>query len=241
VTTFEQRVTDIKDHLDDAILNFLGIPNDVTQIMPRSTREFLSKRENPVETTFREFVSQSGNGFRRKDQAIDDSYIARIAAARISVWLETVVLPGQDILVDAPHLVSRFPSLLRRKPQNITSWNETCSLGGATTVGIRSAPISKFKFARDHWLSRPAWFWRDLSNCEDIQDVKEPWSTERPGYVFCEDVSAFLPREAAREFVADLPSQFARRFVVDPSSEKAAKFSDDLSSVNYRPSVRLSM
>jgi len=240
-TAFKRRVSELKGHLDDSILDFLGISHDVAQIMPRSIREFLTKGDHPETTTFREFVTESGSGLTPKDRPIDDRFVAGIAAARIALWLENLVLPGQDILVDAPHLVSRFPSLLSAKPQNVTSWRKTCSLGSENTLGIRHGQISPFKFAPRNWLSRPAWFWRELSNCEDIQEVKEPWSTERPGHVFCEDVSAFLPREATREFVADLQSQFARRFVVDPNSKKAGRLAESVSGVNYRPSVRLSM
>ena len=46
------------------------------------------------------------------DEPWDQGGIERVAAARLGKWLERLVLPGQNVLVDAPHLVSRFPSLV---------------------------------------------------------------------------------------------------------------------------------
>ena len=130
IVNFEHRITELDGNLDTKILEFLGFKDTKSLTLPRSVIEFLSQ-ESPEEMTFREFVNStgSGNGLRgRNEQPINDEAVTRIAAARISSWLEYDVLPGQNILIDAPHLISRFPSVLGEKVKDIDSWNRTASL-----------------------------------------------------------------------------------------------------------------
>jgi hypothetical protein len=200
-------------------------------IVSRSTREFIHGKKGPEKTTFRQFVTESNNGLRLKDRALNEESIARIAAARIAKWLERLVLPSQDILVDTPHLVSRYPSLLKQR-KTLTTWNKTAMFAPVAKLGIDHRMIAPFAFQREEWLSRPAWWWPDLSKWDKAVEVSHPWeAVDRPDYVFCEDVSSFRPRRAAREFVADVPSAFVRRFVAQPLA----------SGVSYEPSVRFSL
>lgn len=152
-----------------------------------------------------------------------------------------MVLAGQDILVDAPHLISRFPSLLTSETEEQKVWNKTASFKGINSLSIRYRTIQEFRFEKQDWLSRPAWFWRRLSNYDRIAEVSDPWSTKRPELVFCEDISKFLPQKASREFVADLPSPFVRRFVSAPDSKEVRKFAEDLRQIKYVPAVRFSL
>lgn len=76
---------------------------------------------------------------------------------------------------------------------------------------------------------------------EDIEEVRSPWSAERPDFVFCEDVSRFYPQRETREFVADLASSFVRRHVIDTNSCSDRILAEALRGVNYRPKVRLSI
>jgi len=78
--------------------------------------------------------------------------------------------------------------------------------------------VSKHLFRKQEWLSRPSWFWSEVSKDENIQEVADPWSTSKPSWVFCEDVSRFRDKKQAREFVADVPSPFVRRFIADPKT-----------------------
>jgi hypothetical protein len=138
------------------------------------------------------------------------------------------VLPELDILVDAPHLVSRYPSLLDGDPDDIKTWNRTTQLSSYTELGLKSDLIEPFRLKKEHWLSRPVWLWDGLRECEDILEVREPWETVRPNWVFCEDISKFYEGDF-QEFVAEVESPFARRFV---------KYIDD---IEYRPKVRFSL
>jgi hypothetical protein len=241
----ERRITRLAGHLDHKILTFWKLPTEAISLLPRSTIEYLASDKSPESTTFRNFVENSSMGLRLKDQVRDETLIARVAAARAGKWLERVVLPGQDILVDAPHLALRFPSLLRGDTKKLDTWNASASLFPpklvwSDKVRLRQK-ILRHSFQEPDWLSRGAWFWSGIRNLEDIEEVRNPWSAERPDVVFCEDVSRFLPRREAREFVADLASSFVRRFVVAPDSCSDRKLAAVLRGVNYRAKMRFSI
>lgn len=244
VAALKKRGARLTGHLDEKILTFLGFTEETISILPRSTIEYLGSGKSPEDATFREFVGESVMGLRLKDK-VDEAQIARVAAARVGKWLERVVLPGQDILVDAPHLALRFPSLLRGDIKKVGTWDASASLPPSKSLWSEKRQlrekIQDHGFREQDWLSRPACFWNELSKLEAIEEIRNPWSAERPDFVFCEDVSRFLPRQEAREFVADLASPFVRRFVVDPGSCSNHKLAEALRGVNYRPEVRFSI
>jgi hypothetical protein len=255
IESFERRVDDVAQHLDDAILDYLGFPDEVVAGLSRSVGEFLSDQEL-AKMTFIRFIKESDQGLRRKDEVLNEEAAARIAVGRVSKWLENVLLPGQDILVDAPNLVSRYPSLLQGDRADLSSWNREAEIPLPNNEGGRFASIEAFRFQKPDWLSRAAWFWPQVSNSESIPEIADPWAEadeDDPDLVFCEDVSRFLPRGAAREFVARLSSPFVRRFVVDPKHpelEKLLGLSDraegipdclDVRQVAYQPALRFSL
>jgi hypothetical protein len=149
--------------------------------------------------------------------------------------------------VDAPHLALRYPSLLRGDIKKVGTWDASASLPLSKSLwsekGQLREKIQHHRFCKQDWLSRPAWFWNELSKLETIEEIRNPWSAERPDFVFCEDVSRFLPQKEAREFVADLASPFVRRFVVDPGPGSCSdrELASELRRVNYRPRVRFSI
>ena len=230
---FEKEVEDVKESLaqDTPIWKVLGFQPDLFTMLPRPIAQFLG--DKPAEMTFRRFVTQSENGLEQRDRESADranyDVLARVGAARISKWLEWLVLPEQDILVDAPHLVSRYPSLLVGNTEDIDVWNRTSQLTSYDEIGMLTDPIEPFRLKKDHWLSRPIWFWDELRDCESIVEVREPWKFDRPDWVFCEDMSRFYSGEDLREFVADVESPYARRFV------------RGFDNVEYRPAVRFSL
>jgi hypothetical protein len=226
----ENRIKEVLPALNEPILTFLGLDR-IGHLLPRSTIEFIeSKNRTPEATTFRQFVEESNQGLQALDKPLDDQSIARIAASRVHKWLEKLVLPGQDILVDAPHLVSRFPSLLKEDPKARKAWNNVITLGTPRTKFMHTDVVEKFRFKRENWVSRPCWFWGDLSSCEEIIEVKDPWKTiQKSDVVFCEDFSTFELRSKTKEFVADMPSPFVRRYV-----RKEDK-------IDYQPLVRFAL
>ena len=229
---FDRKVEDVQENLDSPICEVLDFDPELFQLLPRAVTQFIGtvKGKKPAGTTFCEFVLQSGNGLRPKDKTIsDDKVLARVGAARISKWLERLVLPEQDFLVDAPHLVSRYPSLIADDRKKIKTWNRTAQLVDYRELGLNTDLIECYRFKKNYWVSRPVWFWDTLRECEEIEEVREPWLTTKPDWIFCEDASRFHNRKGCREFFADTDSPFTRRFV------------KGFQKVDYRPRVRFSL
>ena len=235
---FEKKVEDVEENLETPISDFLKFGSQLFELLPREIVQFIwkDKEKEHSQTTFREFVTKSGNGLRSKDVSdlgnnINNHVLARVGAARISKWLEQLVLPEQDILVDAPHLVSRYPSLIKGDKERIETWNKTAQLAGHEELGLKTELIKDFRFEKTSWISRPVWFWDELRESKKIKEVTEPWLTNTPNWVFCEDASRFYNHENCREFLADTTSPFTQRFV--------RYFIED--DVDYRPRARFSM
>jgi len=231
----ESRVDDVRNSLDSEnpnkdkpICEVIGFDPELFELLPRSISQFLGRES--AATTFRQFVTESGNCLKPKDaQSVNDEILARVGAARISKWLERFVLPEQDILVDAPHLVSRYPSLMVGDITKTETWNQTAQLTNYKQLGLDTEPIESFRLKKDYWLSRPVWFWDKLRECEKIPEVGEPWKRVSLNCVFCEDASRFYEDRMCKEFLAETESPFSRRFV------------RHFKKVDYRPRVRLSL
>ena len=233
---FDKRIKEIHGNLEESICKFLKFDKELFQVLPREIVQFIEKEETSehYQTTFLEFLTESGNGLRLKDtenlkKGKNLRILERVAAARISKWLEYRVLPEQDILVDAPHLISRYPSLITGDKKKIETWNNTAQLIRHEELGLDTELIEANRFDRIHWISRPVWFWDKLRECENIKEVKEPWLTEKPTWVFCEDTSRFQEQGQCSEFIANVSSPFTIRYV------------ENISDINYRPRVRFSL
>ena len=237
IHNFDKRIEDVQKKLNEPICEVLGFDPEVFQLLPREIVQFIGQYEEkePFQTTFWEFVTKSSNGLRSKDEkevvkGINDHVLARVGAARISKWLEQLVLPEQDILVDAPHLVSRYPSLITDGEEKIETWNKTAQLVDFGKLDMMNTDlIEPYRFQKSYWISRPVWFWDKLCECEGIKEVSEPWLTVKPDWVFCEDTSCFHEQTGCKEFLADIASPFTRRFV------------KNFNGVDYQPRVRFSL
>jgi hypothetical protein len=209
--SFEKRVADVVDHPNDHIYEVLEIPKDVIPLLARPAGSFIGRE--PANMGFGEFVEKSGNGLRGRDRHATTDMIARISAARIAVWLERRVLPGQNILVDAPHLVSRYPSLLKGGHSKIATWDNVTRFDTYDKLGLDHAKIERARFKKVHWLSRPAWFWNKVSSIQAIREVSKPWKGESTSYAFCEDASTFHRMKESQEFKAELDSPYVLRSI----------------------------
>jgi hypothetical protein len=221
---WQKRIRDAEQNIEKNIMEVLGL-NDIF-LLPKSTSQFIGT--DPATTTFKDFAKSPGRGLSPKDRVVEDEDLARIAAARISKWLERMVLSGQDVLIDAPHLISRFPSLLTSDHAKIESWNSATSFVDRKKLPMDHAKIEKFSFKKDFWLSRPAWFWRRIADAQKIKEVAHPWETESSDFLFCEDSSTFEKRDHCKEFTADVDSPYKQRYV------HAEPFD-----ANYQPLFRL--
>ena len=226
-----KKIHDLEDNMNKPICDFFGFSKEIVGILPRSIGEFLG--EDPQTSTFESFLIDSGNGLFRKDNSIEkmDNEVKKLLiVSRISKWLEQRVLPGQNILIDAPHLVHRYPSLLKEKHTDIKNWNKTATFDDLEKLGLVHEKIEDFRFKPEYWLSHPAWLFTEIINCQRIKEVSDPWTRESSDYVFCEDTSSFHSTEKCKEFLAELDSPYIQRYVLCPDK-----------SVIYTPSVRFSL
>jgi len=222
--------------LDQPLLNVLALEG---QPLSRAVRSLVDAATSEDSVTVKEYVLRGPTGVRRKDALTQAQDIARVAAARLRRWLESDVISSQDVLVDAPHLVSRFPSLLVESPDDHEAWNETAHPGPAT--GLRTGEIDAHRYPLSPFLSRDVWFWTSLRADKSIPEVAKPFSARTSPFLFCEDVSRFLMPEATREFVADVAGDYVRRFLVDPDTAGGSAYADAIRMVDLRPLSRLSM
>ena len=224
VEKFEMRVEELAGQLDQPILTWLGL-SDLSAALPRSVKQFLSLED----ITFRDFVLGSGHGCEPTDKPFDDSSLAYVAASRVAKWLEYMVLAGQDVLIDAPRVLSRFPSLLGEGGLEKLDGRALTPVV-ETDLGLDAQSVAAHAYTRTNWLSRPAWF---RSAVMDDQAIKENAEGLPPDtdLRFAEDTSRFMSSAGTRGFVADLASPYIQRFVRRPGFD----------AVEYQPSVRFSL
>jgi hypothetical protein len=196
--------------LEAPVLESLGLlPLETSGL---DIRQLDALGDAPLEATFRKVATSPELGLVGKDEAIDDEGLKRVAAAGVGRWLDSVVLLSQNVLVDAPHLIARFPTLLPGDPNDVASWNAVVQTHSeiAHNELLQSASIP----ACD-WFHRPTWFWANLARNTAIEEVSKPWTTASYEWVFCEDISRFVSFDEAREVRTDLPGPYSRRFVAN--------------------------
>jgi hypothetical protein len=228
---YHKKLTDVKDSLtsNTPVWEVIGFDEKGLDLLPRSIAQFLGKGSNLSRVGFREFVLESGNGLHPKDSTNpNDDVIARVGVARISKWIERVVLLGQDIIVDGPHLISRYPSLIKGNVKDINSWNNAAQIASHESLGIHTDIIESYMLKKEYWISRPVWFWDGVRECPEIMEVKSPWKSYKPNWAFCEDASRFY-KDDYQEFIADTESPYSRRYI------------RSFKGVDYRPRLRLSL
>ncbi len=244
---FEKCVQDVRENPEEPILDFLGLRGFIDWL-PKRAHDFFHGSGNMEDVRFDTFVKHARGGIESKDK-LPPEYMARVATARMLTLLNGLVLPEQSILVDAPHLASRFPSLVRDDYRDINGWNRLCDPVNEEVDGLLADVLKEHRFKRPHWLWRPAWYWPDISRDERIGEVKDPWAVDDVDWVFCENVSRFVPAEFADDFRADVSPPFDKRFVLKRESPEAAPFVGKMGSgepqdplkVEYVPQAAFSM
>ncbi|MCY4390669.1 MAG: hypothetical protein OXE43_01290 [Chloroflexi bacterium] len=228
VQTRKRLVRAVAKQLDKNVLQYLGFDESAASRFSDQVARYLGGRGEAGTITFRQVVEESPIGLAASDKVPDDLWAARIAVARVTKWLTNVVLPRQDTLVDAPHLVSRFPSLLT-DPDALESWNRTASLAGhIQRLGIRNRRITNHHFTGWEWVGRHCWSWHSLSADSSIEEVDSPWSRRELDWTFAEDSSRFTLPGDSRRFVPATDSPFRLRYVEQPDKN-----------VEYTPASRL--
>lgn len=225
----------------DSVLAVLGLDGPtISNALTRNQLAWLSPDAAPDKARVEDVVRHGDIGFRPNDEPWDEGGIERVAAARIAKWLERLVLPGQNVLVDAPHLVSRFPSLAAAD-----DLNETTQLGPHAPTGLIDERLDNHRLSAKVWLSRPAWLWPMLSEDKSIDEVRDPFRAVGASKFFTEDSSAFREQDWCRSFAADV-EPFSRRFVTrlprgDESNHPPYSGQYGLGRVQYHPQVRFAL
>lgn len=218
VRDYEMRVQDVRDAFQKGLTvrEMLDFPEETWKWLPRNVLQFLGediRLDILLRTSPSGLYPRDRDAFGKNLEDIDTACVSHLLAARISKWLEWLVLPELDILIDAPHLISRFPSLLKGDRSVIGTWNAVTVRHTDIVPGMDTEVLAPFRLKKSYWLSRPVWFWRDVLDCDEIDDVREPWNIEAPPWVFCEDTSSFHPEGESRLYKAETVSSFASRYV----------------------------
>jgi hypothetical protein len=220
------RAASLEERMDDPIEQLLELPDHALQVLTRTRRNALEIPEAPEQSLSgpaRRWLTHSVMGIDRKDRLAGQEAEARVLAARLLKWFEIVVLPGQDLLVDAPHLIERRPGLLNGDSADADLWGRTCRFDlPASELPLRHELLSNFVWDSE-WVCRPVWLWPSLSVDQSIEATRQA-PRPQPRAVFAEDVSSFVSKEQATRFQAKLDSPFSARWVAQPRGQEIVQY-----------------
>ncbi len=243
VRAFRANVKKFRKLLNQPIAKATGMSNEMLAVLPESVWEQVGKGPDRSKVQVSQVVDGVPMGLRQKEKLLDDDAVTRFAVARLTKWLCQVVLPGQSIIIDAPHLVGRLPCLLAPGKKSVPAvLNELRLISKTRFKALDDRWIRKYAFDGNGLVDRPVWIWPDLSKDTRIPDVREPWKVKPLPMVFCEDVSQFVTRSAARQFRAEVDSPYSARFVVNSKSRTvSARLKRAVKGISYEPASRFAL
>ncbi len=215
VHTQKARQALVRDYWTKPIVEALGMQEEDVNRLSDTAFGFIAPDSKDwrqlQQHTFERFVCRSANGRVARDLAESNPEAAfRFASARIGKWLERLVLGPQDVLIDLPHLVQRYPFLLGAKVHDVKAWNEMVCEESTTNLCLPDGCL----FGVPGFLSRPAVWRHRFENDGGVQETRCAYDFSTvPPFVFLEDVSRFAPLDEAKEFRAGHHNAFDRRFV----------------------------
>ena len=219
---FERRVDYALEHLESPVSQSLGISEAQMDLMPREVSEFLG--DDPFRITFKEVAMQRAFPSPNVPKP-SRPQLARVAAAEVGKWLSDHVLPGEQILVDAPHLALQYPSLVR-SPRTKARLNQLATVAVDADLPLDTTSIKAARFRPSFWLDRPAWWTEAILENRGLPENLRPWEKQPLNYYFAEDTSMFHgpPECSAFQSVGIL----GERYVRIPDS-----------TIEYKPASRL--
>lgn len=200
--------------LETPLADVLGLPRDLLDSLPRAVlgRLDVPGRPDIGDVLLRDWVHCSQFGLRPGDRISDEHQVARVAAARLAKWFERVLLPGQDVLIDAPHLADRRPGLVDGDTTEVDTWQHTTRLDGdVDALGLTTQATTQHRF-RTGWVSRPVWLWPQIATDPTFDDSLDAPRPE-PRVVFAEDASRFVDVNQARRYTSDVEPPFNSRWL----------------------------
>ncbi len=233
--SYEKAVSWIDARLDQPIFKSIGLhTGDRAKERLIQRAHWLALGIDPTSGTFADLV-RTNSYLAPRDQASifnDKKQCSRIAAAILRSWFDKIVVPSQDLLIDAPHAAYLMPWLLR-DVDDAKCWYATTSLEDPCMAF--KVDLHKYEFELPFLLSRPAFFRPTL---EDDAQSKEPSGfnyNKIPDFVFCEDISRFLDFSDSKAFPCELNTAETQRYVCNP--EKFTTGTHKAIDVEYEPSV----
>ncbi|UJH71736.1 hypothetical protein [Ornithinimicrobium sp. INDO-MA30-4] len=158
-----------------------------------------------------------GLGLRPKEVAPDATRL-RVAVCGVRRWLERVVVPAQNVLIDLPHLQQRNPWLLNGDRQEIDAWNRVVGRWAPDEPPVLPEAFNR---SASQLLGRNVW------NVRQVPPRPAGERVQPSDPVFCEDTSLFVPMDSARGFLSNVEGSQARRYV------------SKVNGVTYSPPTRL--
>jgi hypothetical protein len=227
----------VRARLDYPVLETLGFGFEPTSESPETyiPKELWQELVDNPSASFRELAKRSDFLPIRDSEYLDqhDEYCSRIATAVLSHWMERILIPSGEVLIDIPHLVSSYPWLLR-DVKDVDQWNSTTGENDQALEALNPL-VKDAVFSPGFPLSRPALWRRKVTADSRLSEPADFSYDDFPDLVFCEDTSSFHPFEISRSFVSRLPGTDNQRFVIDPS--KLGDDSSTFAQVTYEPSV----
>jgi len=234
VGSFDRRVATALENPTAGVLTTCGL-EPVREHMPRSVLGMLERFGPEGEVTSLVDLARGQRlGYRANDEAASQESVARVAGARLAQWVESAVLPLQDVLIDVPHLVQRNPALLDEAPSPEALARTVDGGRGIAELGLADAVVEHVAATGD-WLSRPALLWPSVHRDRELPGARNPREIPRLDEVFCEDLSRFVASQSARRFMSALDSTMPARWAADPASLP------EVEGVEYRPLSRLAL
>lgn len=205
---------EVEKLLDQRIVDFLGMHDQAVERLSDSAFGFIAPQAKSTAEfgaqTIRSFIEHSMD--KRDSPALlrrSPELATRYACSRISKWLERAVLGPQDVLVDIPHLIQRFPFLIKGDMKDIDCWNAAIH-----NPDLLNQIPQDCRFGPQDWISRPAFWWHRLEINEELRAQRDELNYAAvPDFVFLEDISKFDLFTEAKEFRAGFHNQFDGRFV----------------------------
>lgn len=252
-----RQVKFVEQRLDRPLLPALGFSREMAERLSLHARGALSPDEGSVDDlmglTFRDFfvvscrslpvkaerenVAEVSRKLSGRNGGAVRRVVARVAAGELERWFRRDLLAPQDVLVDVPHMVARMPFLLGGGAERVDAWN-ACVLASEPPYGLEDETYWRFvdraRWEADLWADRPLFWWPELDEDRELNEMfygdQGAWASA----VFCEDLSLFRSfhddePERPREFEAEFEGSWCRRYVAE------------LRGMNYTPLSRFAL
>ena len=191
--SYEDAVNWVEKNIEKPVLESLGFNLGGSDINRSITKEdWLELGIDSVSGTFKDLVKVNSY-LPPQDQDVVELSIhqaARVATSIIRSWIDKVIVPSQETLIDVPHLVYLKPWLLI-DPAKPECWNAAASLTNPLDA-LKQESLDKHQYPLNFLTSRPVFYHRSIESDESLLEPPGFDYADYPDLVFCEDLSKFI-------------------------------------------------